>query len=166
MITNIEHYKKQAAEAAVEYIEPGMVIGLGVGSTAIYALKKIAEMFNSGNLNNVRAIPCSISIASEAKKSGIPLSSLEKDPVVDITIDGADEIDGSLNMIKGGGGALLREKVVASVSNEVLTIVDSSKLVECLGKFPLPVEVIPFGWQVVAEKISTLGGKVVLREKI
>src|SRR5689334_8056289 len=104
--------KQQAAEHAVQYIKSGMIIGLGAGSTAVLALRKIAAMLKAGELHDILAIPCSKVIETEAIELGIPLTTLEQHPIIEVTIDGADEVDPQLNLIKGGGGALLREKIV------------------------------------------------------
>lgn len=155
--------KKIAAEAAVDYIHDGMTVGLGTGSTVEFAVRKLGGMVRNGL--SVQCIPTSEATARQAREEGISLIDFSQTTVIDLTIDGADEIDADLNMIKGGGGALLREKVVASVSKEIITIADSSKNVAYLGAFPLPVEVIPFGWEVVAQKLGALNVDIVLRKK-
>ncbi|MBF0240641.1 MAG: ribose-5-phosphate isomerase RpiA [SAR324 cluster bacterium] len=147
--------KKRAAEKATESIKHGMILGLGTGSTAAYAVAKIGQMVRDGL--SVKGIPTSEQTRVQAEAEGIPLIDFSETTTIDLTIDGADEIDGNFNMIKGGGGALFREKIVASASREVLIVTDASKRVACLGKFPLPVEVSPFGWQVVAGKLKRLG---------
>ncbi|MBF0353556.1 MAG: ribose-5-phosphate isomerase RpiA [SAR324 cluster bacterium] len=147
--------KKRAAEKATESIKTGMILGLGTGSTAAYAVAKIGQMVRDGLA--VKGIPTSEQTRVQAEAEGIPLIDFSETTTIDLTIDGADEIDGNFNMIKGGGGALFREKIVASASREVLIVTDASKRVACLGKFPLPVEVSPFGWQVVAGKLKRLG---------
>ncbi len=135
--------KKMAAEKAVESIESGMIIGLGTGSTAFFATKKIGEMIDEGELKDIFAIPTSVETADIARKFNIPLTTLDKHPVIDVTIDGADEVDPQFNLIKGGGGALLREKVVAQVTKKQIIVVDESKLSENLGiKWSVPVEVL------------------------
>jgi len=155
--------KKIAAEAAVDYINDGMIVGLGTGSTVKFALSKLGGLVRDGL--SVQCIPTSEATARQASEEGIPLIDFSQATAIDLTIDGADEIDADLNMIKGGGGALLREKVVASVSKEIITIADSSKNVAYLGAFPLPVEVIPFGWEVVMHKLGVLNVDIVLRKK-
>jgi ribose 5-phosphate isomerase A len=145
---NTHELKKQAAERAVELIESGMVVGLGHGSTAILAVQRIAKLLKEGKLRKVFGVPCSGQVAEAARNLGIPLTTLEEHPSIDLTIDGADEIDGNLDLIKGGGGALLREKIVAQASRREVIVVDESKLSHALGtQRALPVEVIPFGWQ-------------------
>ncbi|MDI6916733.1 MAG: ribose-5-phosphate isomerase RpiA [Thermoplasmatales archaeon] len=156
--------KQVAGEKAVEYVKDGMVVGLGTGSTMFYAIKKLGDMVRNGL--NIVGIPTSGETEKLAKQSGIPLSTLEEHPVIDVTVDGADEIDKKLNLIKGMGGALLREKIVASASKKEIIAADSSKLVGILGaKSPLPVEVARFGWSSTAKKISELGCKTELRKK-
>lgn len=155
--------KRLAAERAVEYVQDGMVVGLGTGSTAFYAVKKLGERVRNGL--RIRSIPTSESTRQLAEAEGIPLTSFETVSAIDLTIDGADEVDPDLNLIKGGGAALLREKIVSAASRENVIIVDSSKTVKRLGIFPLPVEVIPFGWQVVTRRIDALGGNPQLRLK-
>jgi len=155
--------KRLAAERAVEYVQDGMVVGLGTGSTAFYAVKKLGERVRNGL--SIRSIPTSESTRQLAEAEGIPLTSFEAVSAIDLTIDGADEVDPDLNLIKGGGAALLREKIVSAASRENVIIVDSSKTVKRLGAFPLPVEVIPFGWQVVTRRIDALGGNPQLRLK-
>ena len=155
--------KRLAAERAVEYVQDGMVVGLGTGSTAFYAVKKLGERVRNGL--RIRSIPTSESTRQLAEAEGIPLTSFEAVSAIDLTIDGADEVDPALNLIKGGGAALLREKLVSAASRENVIIVDSSKTVKRLGAFPLPVEVIPFGWQVVTRRIDALGGNPQLRLK-
>jgi ribose 5-phosphate isomerase A len=138
--------KKQAATAAVDFVESGMIVGLGHGSTAILAVREIAERFKSGSLTGILGIPCSVYIEHEAKKLGIPLTTLEDHPQIDLTIDGADEVDPSLEVIKGGGGALLREKIVAQASAREIIVVDESKTSPALGThWPVPVEIVRFG---------------------
>ncbi|MDI6856268.1 MAG: ribose 5-phosphate isomerase A [Candidatus Thermoplasmatota archaeon] len=157
--------KKLAAEKAVDFVKDGMVVGLGTGSTVLYALKKLAKLIQNKELNII-GIPTSRKTEKIAKKLKIPLSTLNKYPEIDITIDGADEIDTKLNLIKGHGGALLREKIVASCSRKEVIVADESKLVRCLGeKFALPVEICKFGYSAIAKKInSKFGCKVELRK--
>ena len=146
MANNRDALKKIAGEKAVEYVESGMVVGLGYGSTAIHALRLIGELIRRGELDGIQAIPTADLIAEEARRAGIPLTSLEEHPRIDVTIDGADEVDPTLNLIKGGGGALLREKIVAQASTLNIIVVDEQKLSPVLGtNFDLPVEIIPFG---------------------
>ncbi len=155
--------KRRSAEAACEYVKDGMIVGLGTGSTAEFAVKKIGELVRNGL--SIRGIPTSDSTKILAESEGIPLIDFSETMFIDLTIDGADEIDANLNMIKGGGAALLREKIVASASREEIIIVSVSKLVQQLGAFPLPVEVIPFGWQVVFNQLESLQGNPELRLK-
>lgn len=158
--------KRQAAEAAVEQVESGMVVGLGHGSTALWALRAIAARLQDGTLRNVHGVPCSVAVAREAEALGIALSSLEATPDIDITIDGADEVSPALDLIKGGGGALLREKVVAQASKRVVIVVDGSKLSPALGtRWPIPIEVIPFAWRPVAGYLEKAGAEVERRRQ-
>ncbi len=122
MASDADNYKRQAAERAVELVEPGAVVGLGHGSTALHALHRLAELMGNGELEGILAVPCSRFVEAEAKSLGIPLTTLERHPVIDITIDGADEVSPSLDLIKGGGGALLREKVVAQASRREVIV--------------------------------------------
>lgn len=156
--------KRRAAEEAVKLVRSGMVLGLGHGSTAHYALVRIAELLRAGELRDVRGVPCSRAVEREAVKLGIPLTALEEHPVLDLTIDGADEVAPDLNLIKGGGGALLREKVVAQASRREAIVIDEGKLSPDLGtRFPVPVEVLPFGWKTHLPFLEGLGAEVVLR---
>ncbi|MDN7242358.1 ribose-5-phosphate isomerase RpiA [Planococcus sp. N028] len=155
--------KKAAGEKAAEYIEDGMVIGLGSGSTVYWMLKKLGEKVEQGL--NIKGIPTSLQTEGWAKEFQIPLTDFSEVHYADIAIDGTDEIDPDFNMIKGGGGALVREKIVASSAEKLIIIADESKVVDELGKFPLPIEVLPFGWQLTAEKIAEFGAKPVLRKK-
>ena len=153
--------KQLAAEAAVEYVKDGMIVGLGTGSTTEFAVKKLGEKVRNGLA--IKGIPTSVVTKKLAEEEAIPLIDFSETMYIDITIDGADEIDKDLNMIKGGGAALLREKIVASVSREEIIIVSSEKYVNQLGSFPLPVEVIPFGGQVIFNQLETMGGSPDLR---
>ncbi|KAB2860143.1 MAG: ribose-5-phosphate isomerase RpiA [Anaerolineae bacterium] len=156
----IDDLKRQAAERAVEQVQSGMVVGLGHGSTAIYAVRRIGALIQVGTLKNVLGIPCSQQIELEARKLDIPITTLEENPVVDLTIDGADEVDPHLEVIKGGGGALLREKIVAQASTREIIVVDESKLSPALcTRFALPIEVIPFGWTTHLTFLESLGGR-------
>ena len=158
-----ETEKRLAAEAAVALVEEGMAIGLGTGSTAAYAIRKLGERVKSGLA--VRALPTSAQTADLAREVGIPLIGFDRVTSLDMTLDGADEIDPALNLIKGGGGALFREKIVAAASRRLIIFADSSKRVDTLGRFPLPLEVNPFGWQVAAEQVRALGAQVSLRRR-
>ena len=162
----IERLKKEAGETAIEYIESGMVVGLGTGSTTRYALEELGKRLKTGRLKGVLAVPSSRQTEKLARGFGIELTTLDDVQEIDITIDGADEVDPKLNLIKGGGGALLREKVLAQVSRRNIMIVDESKLSPHLGThWPIPLEIIPFAWRPVEKFISTLGAKVRLRTK-
>jgi ribose 5-phosphate isomerase A len=138
-----DHQKRAAAEAAIEFVSDGMVLGLGTGSTAEHFLALLAERVRQGL--KVKGVATSQQTERSARAFGIPLTSLDEAPSVDLTIDGADEIDSALRLIKGGGGALLREKIVAAASRRTVVIADESKLVSVLGRFPLPIEIVPFG---------------------
>jgi len=136
-------YKRDAAAGALEYVRPGMRLGLGTGSTARPFVDMLGERVRAGL--DVIAVPTSEATRAQAEQCGIRLTTLDETPELDLTVDGADEIDPDLILIKGGGGALLREKIVAAASARMVVIADSSKWVPQLGKFPLPIEVIPFG---------------------
>lgn len=156
--------KKVAGIAAAEYVEEGMIVGLGTGSTVRYTIEELARRIEEEGLH-IQGVPTSAATEDLAQALGIPLVSLEKAGEIDVTIDGADEIDGALNGIKGGGGALLREKVVASVSKCNIWVADSRKKVEQLGQFPLPVEVIPFACPVVMRRFEQKGMNPQMRKK-
>ena len=156
--------KQEAARHAVEFIKSGMVVGLGTGSTAAYAVKQIAGRLQAGDLKNIVGIPTSIRTEKLARELDIPLEGLDAQPAIDVTIDGADEVDRDLNLIKGGGGALLREKVVAQASRRNIIVVDESKLSPRLGtRWALPVEVIPFAAKTEENFLTALGAAVTLR---
>jgi ribose 5-phosphate isomerase A len=161
----INRLKKAAADFAVnEFIHSDMIIGLGTGSTAIFILSRINELLQLGEIKNLRGIPSSLHIESEAKRLGIPLTNFEEHTSIDVTIDGADEVDPEMNLIKGGGGALLHEKIVAQASKREIIIVDDSKLSDKLGtKWPIPVEVIPFGWESHNKFFTAINAKPILR---
>lgn len=155
--------KRLAGEAACDYVKDGMVVGLGTGSTVHYTIKKLGRMVGGGL--RVIGIPTSIKSENLARQCKIPLSSLHEHPNVDISIDGADEVDPKLNLIKGMGGALVREKIVASVSRRLIIVVDDAKQVSKLGsKSPVPVEVLPFGWGTVLKRLEKSGVEVELRK--
>ncbi len=157
--------KQRAAERAVELIEPGMVVGLGHGTTALFAVRRIAELLKSGKLREILGVPCSTQVEKEARRLGIPLTNLDDHPTVDVTIDGADEVDPNLDLIKGGGGALLREKIVAQASRREIIVVDESKLSPALGtRWTVPVEVIAFGWRSQLLYLESMGARVSLRQ--
>ena len=164
MTLDTAEFKQQAGEYAVNFVESGMVVGLGHGSTAIFAVHRLGELLREGRLQGVLAVPCSPRVEATAQRLGIPLASLDERPIIDLTIDGADEVDPELNLIKGGGGALLREKVVAQVSCREIIVVDDSKLSPALGtRAPVPVEVVPFGWRSQAAFLAMLGAHISLR---
>jgi ribose 5-phosphate isomerase A len=157
-------YKQQAAERAVDFVASGMVVGLGTGSTSIFAIRKIGALLRTGELRDVVGVPTSATVEREARECGVPIRDLESSNQVDLTIDGADEVDPALNLIKGGGGALLREKIVAEASRREVIVVDQSKLSPRLGtRRPLPVEVVQFGWRVQAGFLESLGARVEVR---
>ena len=161
---DVAQLKQQAAEQAVEYVEAGMVVGLGHGSTAIYAVRLIARLLQEGRLQDILGVPCSRQVEAEARRLGIPLTTLDEHPVVDLTIDGADEVDPRLNLIKGGGGALLREKMIAQASRREIIVADDRKLSPALGtRHAVPVEVVEFGWRAQVGYLTSLGGEAVLR---
>jgi ribose 5-phosphate isomerase A len=157
-------FKKAAAHKAVSFIKPGMIVGLGHGSTAAFAVNRIAELLHKGLLEDILCIPCSKQVERDAQELDIPLTSLDDHPVIDITIDGADEVDNELNLIKGGGGALLREKIVAQASRREIIIIDESKLSPVLGtRCAVPVEVVTFGLASHKSYIESLGALVRIR---
>jgi ribose 5-phosphate isomerase A len=159
-----EKLKEQAAHKAVEEIKSGMVVGLGTGSTVFYALQKIGKLLKTGELTNIVGIPSSEQTEKIAKKLEIPLTTFEKHKIIDVTIDGADEVDKYLNLIKGGGGALLREKIVAQASKKFIIVVDESKLSSKLGdKWAVPIEVIKFAYSLEENFVKTLTGEPHLR---
>ncbi len=165
-MTRQDELKQQAAASAVDRLESGMVVGLGTGSTTRFALERIAELIRAGRLERIAGIPSSLQTEKAAGELGIPLTDFESHPVIDITIDGADEVDPELNLIKGGGGALLREKVLAQASRRNLIIVDESKLSDRLGtRWALPVEVVPFARAAEERFLASLGAAVVLRTR-
>jgi len=156
--------KKQAAVYAVDLVQSGMIVGLGHGSTAIHVVGLLAEKLKSGQLKDVIGVPSSYQVEEEAMRYGMPLKAFDEIPVIDITIDGADEVDPQLDMIKGGGGALLREKIIAQASRREVIVVDETKLTPILGRRRcVPVEVVPFGWKSQAMYLESLGAKVTMR---
>lgn len=158
-----EDAKKQVAMAAVKLVKDGFVIGLGSGSTAAYMIKEIGRMVRQEGLH-VLAVPSSSQAMLLAASSGVPVTTLDEHPVLDLVIDGADEIDKNFDMIKGGGGALLREKIVASSAKHIIIVADETKLVNKLGAFKVPVEVLPFGLAKATAAIKELGGVPFVRE--
>jgi ribose 5-phosphate isomerase A len=154
--------KEAAAKASVGFVNNGDVVGLGTGSTAAHVVRFLGERVQAG-LKMV-GIPTSVRTKELAASLGIPLTTLDECQQIDVAIDGADEFDPQLCLTKGGGGALLREKIIASASRQFVVIADSSKQVPVLGAFPLPIEVIPFAEALVAKKIAALGAKVSVRQ--
>eukprot|EP00249_Psilotum_nudum_P004302 c17829_g3_i1 orf=604-1479(-) len=150
--------KKMAADKAVEYVQSGMVLGLGTGSTAAFVVAKIGELLKDGKLTNIVGVPTSKRTAEQAAAVGIPLSVLDAHPKIDLAIDGADEVDPELNLVKGRGGALLREKMVEAASTKFIVVVDETKLVDGLGgsQLAMPVEVVQFCWKYNAERLKNL----------
>lgn len=159
-------YKQAAAEWAVDgFIQPGMVVGLGTGSTAAFAVRRLAALRAQGQLLDVVGVPTSRATEALARALGVPLSTLEVHPSLDVTIDGADEVAPDLSVIKGGGGALLREKIVAQASQRVVIVVDVNKLSPVLGtRWPVPVEVLAFGWRSQLRFLESLGARVTVRQ--
>jgi ribose 5-phosphate isomerase A len=156
-----EQEQQLAADASLAYVSDGQIVGLGSGSTASRAIRALGEKVRAGL--NIRGIPTSRRSHEMALELGIPLTTLDEVQQIDVTIDGADEFDPQLNLIKGGGGAFLREKVVASATRRLVIVTDSSKQVPVLGTFPLPVEVIRFAQALVAKRIADLGAVATLR---
>lgn len=168
-LSPIDAAKYAAACRAAELVDDGMKLGLGTGSTAVWFVRKLSERIQEEGLR-IKGVPTSSRTAEQARALGVPLATLDELRWLDMTIDGADEFDGDLNLIKGGGGALLQEKIVATASDRMVVIADKTKVVETLGAFPLPVEVIPFGWRTTSALIQellagldVLGQKVVMR---
>ena len=155
--------KKLAADKAVELVKDGMIVGLGTGSTAFFAIQKIGERIKDGL--KIRAVASSLASTELARLAGIPLAGMTEISSIDITIDGADEVDEYCNLTKGGGGALTREKILAYNSKLFIVIVDESKLSRRLGKFPVAVEVVPFGYNLALLHLEKLGCKAVVRQK-
>jgi ribose 5-phosphate isomerase A len=167
---DIEAQKRQAAAVAVEWVRPGMRLGLGTGSTAKHFVDLLGEKVRAGM--RVVGVPTSEATRVQAEGCGIALTTLDDIDRLDLTVDGADEIDPALNLIKGGGGALLREKIVAAASDRMIVIADDTKWVDVLGRFPLPVEVIPFGLAATRRGIAKafaqggVSGQMVLRRRL
>ena len=163
--TQGEAGKRAAGRAAAEFVRDGMTVGLGTGSTVRFVLERLAERVRAEGIA-LRCVPTSVDTEQKSRALGLPLVALDEVERIDLTIDGADEIDARFDMIKGGGGALLREKVVAALSHREVIVVDRSKVVERLGvRFPLPVEVVPFARAVVARRIAALGASLTLRQR-
>ncbi len=156
--------KKRAADAAIPFLHSDMTIGLGTGSTSDFFLQALAAAIHSGQLKNIRGVPTSHACELRAKELGVPLTTLVESPVLHVTVDGADEVDPQLNLIKGLGGALIREKIVAQASKQLIILADSSKRVKKLGtRSPLPVEVVQFAHQTQIAFLKTLGATPALR---
>jgi len=153
--------KEAAARASLQFVRDGQVVGLGTGSTAAFFIKLLGEKVKAGL--RIRGIPTSVKSGELAQSLGIPLTTLDECQEIDVTVDGADEVDPQLRLIKGGGGAMLREKIVASATKQLVIVADASKQVARLGKFPLPVEVIGFAQALVAKRIGELGAQVSVR---
>ena len=163
-----ESQKRQAAARALEFVQSGMRLGLGTGSTARHFVELLGERVRGGGLE-VIAVPTSEATRQQAERAGVPLTTLDETPELDLTVDGADEIAPDLSLIKGGGGALLHEKIVASASARMIVVADETKSVPVLGRFPLPIEVVPFGLAATQRAIGTAfrttgnGGPISLR---
>jgi ribose 5-phosphate isomerase A len=153
--------KEAAARASLAFVKDGQVVGLGTGSTAAYFIQLLGEQVKKGL--RIRGIPTSVRSGELATRLGIPLTTLDECQEIDVTVDGADEVDPRLRLIKGGGGALLREKIVASATKQLVIVADATKRVPVLGKFPLPVEVIKFAQALVVKRIEALGAQVKMR---
>jgi ribose 5-phosphate isomerase A len=153
--------KEAAARASLRFVKDGQIVGIGTGSTVAHFIPLLGELVKNGL--KIRGIPTSERSGEMAAKLGIPLTTLDECQEIDVTVDGADEVDPELRLIKGGGGALLREKIVASATRQLVIVADATKRVPVLGKFPLPVEVIKFAQALVAKKIRALGAAVELR---
>jgi ribose 5-phosphate isomerase A len=161
---NPDAQKRAAAARAMEFVRPGMKLGLGTGSTARHFVELLGEKVRGGF--KVIGVPTSEATRADAERCGVPLTTLDETPELDLTVDGADEIDPKLNLIKGGGGALLREKIVATASKRVVIIADETKRVPALGRFPLPIEVVSFGLAATERAIEAVtagSGKLALR---
>jgi ribose 5-phosphate isomerase A len=154
--------KKEVGEKAADYVKDGMVIGLGTGSTVYYTITKLGKLVQQGL--SIKGIPTSFQTEKLAKDLGIPLVSFKDIDHIDVAIDGADEVSPDLDLIKGGGGALLREKIIAKAADIFIVVADSLKLVNTLGAFPLPVEVVPFGMEMTEKYLEKLGGSPKLRQ--
>ena len=153
---DLDRLKRQAALKAVEYVRDGMVVGLGTGSTAKHVITGLGERVRAGL--KIRGVPTSHETADLARQAGIPLLDTDNAWIIDVAIDGADQVDPQLNLVKGGGGALLKEKIVAASARQFIVVVDHTKQVPHLGNsFPLPIEVIPFGWGSTARQLEAIG---------
>ncbi|MEA3407351.1 MAG: ribose-5-phosphate isomerase RpiA [Chloroflexota bacterium] len=160
----MDELKRAAGYRAADFVMPGMVVGLGSGTTARYATLRIGQRLREGTLHDIVGIPTSRETGRLAEREGIRLTTLEEESRIDVTIDGADEVDPHLDLIKGLGGFLLREKIVASVTEQEIIVVDDSKLVPVLGsRSPLPVEVLRFGWRCTEAALDRTGAETTLR---
>lgn len=162
---DVQHvHKRSAAERAVELVASGMIVGLGSGSTARFAIQRIGTLLREGGVRELLGVPTSVATEVEARRQGIPLAATDWQGRIDLTIDGADEVSPTLDLIKGAGGALLREKIVAEASDRLVIVVDQSKQSAVLGiQGPVPVEVLPFGWRSHVGYLESLGAEVRLR---
>lgn len=161
---DVMQFKQQAGETAANCVVSGTIVGLGAGSTALRAIKHIAHRLQTGDLTDILGVPCSLQVEADAHTLGIPLTTLNEHPIIDLTIDGADEVDPNFELIKGGGGALLREKMVAQASRREIIVVDESKLSDYLGiQWPIPIEILEFGWGATAHYLTQIGGTPVRR---
>jgi ribose 5-phosphate isomerase A len=164
-MADLERYKRQAAEHALPYIQSGMTLGLGTGTTATHMLHVLAEALRAGRLRDIVGVPTSDAIGALARQLGVPTATLDARPQLDLALDGADEIDPALNLIKGLGGALLREKIVEASASRLIILADETKLVARLGtRAPLPVEVVAFGMPLVTRRLAALGCTPTLRQ--
>lgn len=165
-MSSVAQLKRAAAEAAVDEVEDGMLLGLGTGSTVAHFLKLLAQRLREGALKDVRGVPTSVRTATEAHSLEIPLTNLDEEPILDLAVDGADEVSPELDLIKGLGGALLREKVVAQAASRLVVVVDEAKLVKRLGtRAPVPVEVLPFAAAPIRRFAEGLGAEVTVRSE-
>jgi ribose 5-phosphate isomerase A len=162
-MTDTDSYKRQAAARALDFVEDGMRVGLGTGSTAAHFVRLLAERVAAGL--SIRTVATSEATASLARELGIAVGDFDEMPTLDLTVDGADEIDPELRLIKGGGGAQLREKIVAAASAQMIVIADAGKVVKRLGRFPLPIEVVPFGIKATLRRLSEMFADHGLGEK-
>ncbi len=153
--------KKIVGEKAVEFVKDGMTVGLGTGSTVYYTIIKLGQLMKEGL--SIKGVPTSIQTEKLANECGIPLANINEIDYIDVAIDGADEVDPQLNLIKGGGGALLREKIIARAAKKFIVVADPAKIVNHLGAFPLPIEVVPFGVEMTNKQIRLLGAETTIR---
>jgi ribose 5-phosphate isomerase A len=164
-MSDLERSKRTAGKKSVDFIKPGMVVGLGTGSTAKYMIEELGKRIKTGRLTNIRCVASSKQTEIQAQQLGLPLTAFRNINQIDITIDGADEIDKNLNLIKGGGGALLREKILAQNSRRLMIIADETKMSGFLGeKWSVPIEVLPFAWEIEAAYLQSIGGEWSIRK--